>query len=560
MRRIAVLATAMVGLMMIALVVSGTVSARASRTIVRCGADDLQTAIDAAPRNATLIVRGTCVGNFTIAHDVRLRGFGPATLQGDGGTVVTIAEGADVVLTDLIVTGGSADALAPERTRTAGIYNGGSLVLDGRTSVQENSNYHCGPNDSPEGPCALRYPGIIHRTGGVFNVGSLLLTDRARIENNNGRGVFNLGTMTMRRWASIANNNMPVDGAGVLNYGTATMHDRSAISGNRAMSRAGTGAGVHNTGTFTMNDRSSIHDNEVRQNGGGVYNRGTLTLNDRSSIRNNVSHFTGGGVWVAGITIIRGRAAIAENEAGGGGGIFVWDGGRVYGSLRGVTGNTPDDCYGCPTPSVTPTAVPRTSTRFPTTRTVAAATQTASPTAVATRAVTPTAGAADASATPTTPSPTPTPVRTPALYISVPRFGPQTVGEPAQIIWTIDVPTIGLPSDFPKAVPDYTLMVWRLTFDRTFIDVVAFESQSMDCTFAWLDAAETQLEARCIPPASDYLGDALTITTVCLKPYGRGTGFDAPWGFPSGFVMDRGVEVHLGYIGSNYTNVINCSE
>lgn len=418
MHRTIVLGAVITVLCALALVAAHGASARPSRTVVRCDTDDLQAAIYAAPRRATLLVRGTCVGNFTIARDIRLRGVGLATLQGDGGTVVTIAEGADVVLTDVVVTGGSSDVLAPELTRVGGIYNAGVLRIDGDSSVEDNSDFHCGPDDLPEGMCHPRYPGIIPLTGGILNHGHLLLTDRSRVQSNDGRGVFNLGTMNMRRWSSVANNTMPIDGAGVLNHGAATMHDWSSISGNRAMSRAGIGAGVHNTGTFTMNDRSSIHDNEVRQNGGGVSNWGTLTLNDRSSIRNNVSNFTGGGVWVAGVLILNGRSSITENEARGGGGIYVWDEGVVQGSLRGVTGNIPNDCSGCQATSPTPTVVPRTSTPVPT-RTAIAPTRTVSPTAVATRAITPTARAGNASPTPTeTPDISPTP----SVQPNVPNF------------------------------------------------------------------------------------------------------------------------------------------
>ena len=552
MRRAIVLGA--VTAVLLALVAAQGASARVSRTVVRCETDDLQAVIDAAPRRATLRVRGTCVGNFTIARDIRLRGVGLATLQGDGGTVVTIAEGAQVVLTDIVVTGGTADVRDDESQRVAGIYNSGFLKLEGSTSIQENTEYHCGPNP-PRGPCTPGYPFPVIRTGGVLNHGKVEISDRASVRDNVG-GIRNYGTLFLRDRASVSNNHTVAAGAGIWNGGLLKMFDRSIVNGNTSNYRAGTGGGIANEGTTIMNDWSAVEGNEATQIGGGVYNTGTLRLNDRAAIRNNISE----GIYAsAGSSIIlNGRYSITGNTDYG---IRLHEGATIIGSLRGVTGNTPDNCFGCPTLSPTPTIASHTSTPAPT-RTAVAPTRTVSPTAVATRAVTPTAGAGSASASPTTGAPlaTATAEPTPVLYMSAPRFQlSQKVGEPSLIAWTLGLPTRPGPND-PNAVPEYTLMVWRLTFDRTLIDVVAFESQGMDCAFAWLDAGETQLEARCTPPASNYTGDALTMTTLCLKPYGRGTEFGTPWDNATGYVVDRGREVPLDYIGGNYTNSMRCTE
>ncbi len=74
----------------------------------------LEAAVQAAPSGAELRVKGTCVGNTTIAKDVVIRGksnggFGPATLDGAGaGRVLTIQGGVTVTLDGLNVANGHA--------------------------------------------------------------------------------------------------------------------------------------------------------------------------------------------------------------------------------------------------------------------------------------------------------------------------------------------------------------------------------------------------------------------------------------------------------------------
>jgi nitrous oxidase accessory protein NosD len=79
---------------------------------------DLQAAIDSAAPGATLAVKGTCSGNFTIGKDLTLRGQGNAVLDGQhSGTTLTVASGAAVQLAGLTITGGNASGSG------GGIYN-----------------------------------------------------------------------------------------------------------------------------------------------------------------------------------------------------------------------------------------------------------------------------------------------------------------------------------------------------------------------------------------------------------------------------------------------------
>ena len=72
------------GTVVVGLVIGGEVPASATTpTAVNCNTGgNLQTAINAAAPGATLIVHGTCTGNFTISQNLTLQGSG--TLSGTG--------------------------------------------------------------------------------------------------------------------------------------------------------------------------------------------------------------------------------------------------------------------------------------------------------------------------------------------------------------------------------------------------------------------------------------------------------------------------------------------
>src|SRR5262245_6050501 len=50
---------------------------------VNCPAQDLQVEIDTAPADSTLLIKGTCVGNFFIDKDLTLKGNPTAVLDGN---------------------------------------------------------------------------------------------------------------------------------------------------------------------------------------------------------------------------------------------------------------------------------------------------------------------------------------------------------------------------------------------------------------------------------------------------------------------------------------------
>jgi nitrous oxidase accessory protein NosD len=103
-----------------ALLASTPGASAAGPTAVDCSTADLQAAIESAAPGATLAVKGTCWGSFTIGKDLTVRGQGTAVLDGQGsGTMLTVASSATVQLAGLTITGGNAGAPALPETVAA---------------------------------------------------------------------------------------------------------------------------------------------------------------------------------------------------------------------------------------------------------------------------------------------------------------------------------------------------------------------------------------------------------------------------------------------------------
>ena len=142
------------------LLISGGAPAGASPTgiTVHCPTDNLQNAINAATPGSTLLVDGTCVGNFYIDSNLTLSG--PATLDGGGvptqyGATLNVIAGS-VVLNNLVIQHGvGIDGLG------GGLWNGGQLTLN-HSTVTHNTAFGA---------------------GGVFNMGQLTLNS-STVSNN----------------------------------------------------------------------------------------------------------------------------------------------------------------------------------------------------------------------------------------------------------------------------------------------------------------------------------------------------------------------------------------
>jgi hypothetical protein len=115
-----------------ALVVAAPVAAEASRTF-DCDSHPLQPKIDNASAGSTLLISGTCHGNFVVKKDLTLKGDPSATLDGGGGGSTLSVTGTHAIhLRSLVVTGGQA-------AKGGGIFmpSGGLLALDAVT-VRDN--------------------------------------------------------------------------------------------------------------------------------------------------------------------------------------------------------------------------------------------------------------------------------------------------------------------------------------------------------------------------------------------------------------------------------------
>lgn len=116
------------GLMaVVGLLAAAPVSAQGATWTVDCDtAPSLQPLVAALPTGAVLDVKGTCLGTVVIGKDLTIRGAHGATLDGNGsGPVLTVLAGAYVVVDNIVITGGAANA----STAVGGIANAGHLTL-----------------------------------------------------------------------------------------------------------------------------------------------------------------------------------------------------------------------------------------------------------------------------------------------------------------------------------------------------------------------------------------------------------------------------------------------
>lgn len=132
--------------------------------------DDLQAAIDAARRNSSIEVTGTCVGTYVVSGSgISIVGQPGATLDGGGeGPVITVTEGSTAGLSDLVVTGGDSQALSA----VGGIDNRGDLSLTGVT-VSGNRAHSVGAFGLDIG----------RAIGGIDSSGTLAVTDSTIVDN-----------------------------------------------------------------------------------------------------------------------------------------------------------------------------------------------------------------------------------------------------------------------------------------------------------------------------------------------------------------------------------------
>jgi hypothetical protein len=268
---------------------------------------------------------GSFAGGVTITKSVSLKGDGPsATTIGLSGTfgagsVVTIASGASVTISDVSISGGFAQL-------GAGVRNEGTLTLRD-SAIRENNGFGFGS------------------AGSIYNsvLGSLTLINTTVSDNivvdGVGGGIYNRGAAVLTA-SSVTGNGAEFVGAGLFNDlgATLTLLD-SVVSDNSSGLAAG---GIENRGSLTIRT-SSISGNSAQTFGGGILNEGLLELSG-SSISANTAAW-GGGLYNGGDATLRDSAVSGNTAYVEGGGIY--DTGVLNLLGTSVSGNFPDDCFGC---------------------------------------------------------------------------------------------------------------------------------------------------------------------------------------------------------------------
>ena len=226
------------------LAVSGAAPAGASPAgiTVNCPADNLQDAIYSAPASSTLLVNGTCTGNFYINKNLTLSG--PATLDGGGGpnqygSTLNVAAG-NVVLNNLVVQDG------------VGIFNiGGGIWNSSQLTLNHSTVTH----------------NTTGQAGGVFNMGQLTLNNSSVTDNtatDGTGGIFNCG------------GNPGFESFGLCTGSPSLTLNHSTVSNN--VGAVFDGGGIDNDlqAALTLNF-SMVSGNTTNENGGGIENLGTMT-------------------------------------------------------------------------------------------------------------------------------------------------------------------------------------------------------------------------------------------------------------------------------------------
>ena len=214
----------------------------------------IQAAIDAASPGDTInVAAGTYAENLSaFGKDLTINGAGATIISGDNtGRVWVIYSNSSLNLANMTIMYGSATG-----DFGGGIYNDGTMSLNGVTVTNNNAGYG----------------------SGITNFGTLTIGG-STISNNvatvSGGGIVNGKDLTITN-STIAGNSATGDGGGIYHSGTSLTISGSTISGNTA---TGNGGGIVN---FSANPvsitNSTISGNRATGNGGGIVNGGTLTL------------------------------------------------------------------------------------------------------------------------------------------------------------------------------------------------------------------------------------------------------------------------------------------
>jgi hypothetical protein len=313
----------------VAMVGAATASAAKQATVCPsgCAFTTIAAALAAAEDGDRItIAPGTYAGGFTIAKSVKLKGAGAdeTTIEG-GGPVVTVAEGVDVEIVHLAITGGGGGDQSSQEG--GGIRNAGELTLKDVVVAGNVASFLSGEGFG----------------GGIYNgpTGDLTVTGSTIRENTAasgfGGGIYNEGIAKVRTTSIVGNGART--GGGV--FGGSGAAETAIVTSRVADNFAEGGGGIAGddlqvTGSLVTGNSAAVG---AGFSGNGVI-RATVFTGNRAAV-------FGGGLSVFGPVDLRGSIVTGNTAGAQGGGIFIGVPGALEVRRSLIAGNTPDDCVGC---------------------------------------------------------------------------------------------------------------------------------------------------------------------------------------------------------------------
>jgi nitrous oxidase accessory protein NosD len=205
---------------------------------------NLQTVINSAAPGDTIMVNGTCKGQFTISRPLTLEGVAStsgATLDGNqGGSVLTVNATSDTVtLNDLIITNGTGTRVFEANTAGGGIYHTGASTLTlNEVTVRLNQAGSGSGIDNEAGSLILTHSSVNHNQ-----------CCASGLTGSGGGILMNGGDLSLTS-SSVSHNQTVAAGGGISNNGTQVTLSSASLRGN--VVKAGGGGGIWNGGTLTI--------------------------------------------------------------------------------------------------------------------------------------------------------------------------------------------------------------------------------------------------------------------------------------------------------------------
>jgi hypothetical protein len=301
----------------------------AATTSVVCPGQNLQTAISGAAPGDTILVSGTCTGNFTVGKNLTISGDPSGTLNGGAtGTVLTVMSGVTASVDHLTVTngvGGTEPSYGLEGA-AGGILNSGAFTL-AEVVVTGNRGGNGGNASS-----AQTFAGV-GGAGGIQNQypGALTVVNSSVNGNTGGNGGTGIAAVggTLCTPAGVGGSG----GAGGIG-GINPMASASTISGNTGGTGGVGGVGVEGSGKPScLNGRPGAPGGNGGAGGGEALNSRDSTVASNQAGRGGKG---GSGAF--------GTGPAGSGGSGGAGGIWPSSGNptvyatTIYGNVGGYGG------------------------------------------------------------------------------------------------------------------------------------------------------------------------------------------------------------------------------